>query len=199
MMIPDRCCIGPARQPAPHPCSGISHSRPPRCGLGQVAADCILHAQRFALPLGLFSLAQPRLGRRPPSTAVLAGEHYPPPPLDDVTERPQIPGQPGRIQRLIQVLLEPSAVGVGRTARTSSTRSGRPGPVAQSATLTPHLLAGQTGRPLLSCDRACSGDPACSLGHRSASLARTASRVAGRRPPRRRRFRRNTPTPSSAR
>jgi hypothetical protein len=58
---------------------------------GEVAADHVLDVQRFALPLGLFAAAQPRLGRRPPLRAVLAGEHHPPPCLNDVAERPQIP------------------------------------------------------------------------------------------------------------
>jgi hypothetical protein len=35
---------------------------------GEIAADRILHVQRFTLPPGLNTAAQPRLGRRPPGT-----------------------------------------------------------------------------------------------------------------------------------
>jgi hypothetical protein len=55
---------------------------------------------------------QPRLGRPPPPTAVLTSEHHPPPALDDVAEVPEAPGRPRRVQRLVQVLLEPDPVGV---------------------------------------------------------------------------------------
>jgi hypothetical protein len=75
-MIPDRCGTVP-----PHALGN---------GSGEVAADRVLHVQRLTLPLGLNTAAQPRLGRRPPPATVLAGEHHPPPRLDDVAERPQI-------------------------------------------------------------------------------------------------------------
>ena len=77
---------------------------------GEVAADRGLDVERFGLPLGL-AAAQPRLGRRPPLSAVLADEHHTPPCLNDVAERPQMPSRPGCIQRLLQFLLEPGTVG----------------------------------------------------------------------------------------
>jgi hypothetical protein len=43
---------------------------------------------------------------------VLAGEHDSIPGLDDMSERPQVPGRPGCIQRSVQFLLEPAAVRV---------------------------------------------------------------------------------------
>jgi hypothetical protein len=61
-------------------------------GSGQVAADRILDLKRFRLQLRLFTPAQPRLGFRPPPTAVPAGEHHPIPGLDDVAERPEVSG-----------------------------------------------------------------------------------------------------------
>src|SRR4029453_18709280 len=67
---------------------------------------------RFTLPRGLNTTAQPRLGRRPPLTAVLTNKHHPQPALDNIAERPEVPGRPGHVQRLIQVLLEPGPVGV---------------------------------------------------------------------------------------
>jgi hypothetical protein len=79
-------------------------------GSGEVAADRVLHVQRSTLQLN--STAQPRLGRRPPPTTVLANNHHPPPALDHMAQRPQIPGRPGHVQRLVQVLLEPGPVGV---------------------------------------------------------------------------------------
>jgi hypothetical protein len=88
---------------------------------------------------------------------VLANEHHPPPSLDDVTEWPQIPGQPGSVQRLIQVLLEPSAVSV-RQRRTDQldplgqVGAGRPLGHAHAT-----LLTGQTGRPLSLADKSLLG------------------------------------------
>ena len=64
-MIPDRCCIGPTRHCTPSPAPERARPMLLNCGLGEVAADRILHLQWFALPLELFTPAQPRLGRRP--------------------------------------------------------------------------------------------------------------------------------------
>jgi hypothetical protein len=55
-------------------------------GSGQVTGDRVLDLQRFGLPLRLFAAAQSRLGCCPSLTAVLAGEHYPVPRLDDVAQ-----------------------------------------------------------------------------------------------------------------
>jgi hypothetical protein len=63
-----------------------------RRGSGQVAADHVLDVKRLGLPLWLLAAAQPGLGRRPPLTTVPTGEHHPIPGLDDVAERPQVPG-----------------------------------------------------------------------------------------------------------
>jgi hypothetical protein len=41
-------------------------------------------------------------------------KRHPPSRFDDVAEWPQIPGLPGDVQRLVQLLLEPRAVGVGQ-------------------------------------------------------------------------------------
>jgi hypothetical protein len=63
-----------------------------RRGSGQIAADRVLDHKRFGLPLRLLAAAQSRLGRGPPRTAMPAGEHHPIPGLDDMAERPQVPG-----------------------------------------------------------------------------------------------------------
>jgi hypothetical protein len=62
-------------------------------------------------PLWLFAAAEPRLGRRPPGPAVLAGEDHSIPGLDDVAEGPQVPGRSRRVQSLVQFLLELVTVG----------------------------------------------------------------------------------------
>ena len=80
--------------------------------MGPGRAGRVLHGQRFTLPLRLTTAAQPRLGCRPPPAAMLTNNHHPPPALDDVAERPEVPGRPGRVQRLVQALLEPGPVGV---------------------------------------------------------------------------------------
>jgi hypothetical protein len=77
---------------------------------------------------------------------MLANNHDPPPALDDMAQRPQIPCRPSQVQRLVQLLLEPDPVGISKTARTCSTRSGSSGPIAGSAPLTPSFLA---SRPVL--------------------------------------------------
>jgi hypothetical protein len=130
-MIPDRC--------------GNAPPRAPRNSSGEIAADRVLHVQRFALPLRVITVAQPRLGRHPRPAAVLTSEHHPPPAPDDMAERPQIPGRPTHIQRLVQVLVEPGPVGVrqGGTDRLNPLDSS--GPTARSAPLTPWLPA---SRPL---------------------------------------------------
>jgi hypothetical protein len=87
--------------------------RPPRRS-NEVAADRVLHVQRFGPPPWLFAAAQPRLGGRPLLTAMLTGEHHPPPRLHDVPEWPQVPALPGGIQRPVKLLLEAGAVGVGQ-------------------------------------------------------------------------------------
>jgi hypothetical protein len=97
--------------------------------------------QRLSLPPGLNTAAQPRLSRRPPLATMLTSEHHPPPALDDMAERPQIPGRPDHVQRLVQILLEPSPVGARQAARTNSTRPDSSGPIAGSAPLTPWFLA----------------------------------------------------------
>jgi hypothetical protein len=76
--------------------------------------DAATDSAWFALPLRLFAAAQLCLGGRPPSTAVLAGEHDPVPGLDDVAERAQVPGRTRRVQSLVQLLLKLVAVGVGQ-------------------------------------------------------------------------------------
>src|SRR5215210_536395 len=83
----------------------------PRDGSGQIAADRVLHVQRFTLPLELNTVTQPRLSRRPPPATVLTSEHHPPSALDDMAQRPQVPGRPSQAQRLLQVLVEPDPVG----------------------------------------------------------------------------------------
>ena len=119
---------------------------------GQVTADRVLDLERLGFLLRLFAAAHSRLGGRPSLTAVLAGEHHPVPGLDDVAEWPQVPGGPGRVQRLVQLLLNRARSASGRAARTSSTRSGRSGPVARSATLTARLLARDSDRFAYQCD-----------------------------------------------
>jgi hypothetical protein len=64
-------------------------------------------ALRSPTPAPQPAAAAPRL----PRTAVPAGEHHPRPDLDDVAERPQIPGGSRRVQRLVQFLGEPATVG----------------------------------------------------------------------------------------
>jgi hypothetical protein len=130
-------------------------------GSGEVAADRLLDVQRFALPLGLFTPAQPRLGRRPPSTAVLTDEHDSISRLHDLAEGPQISAQRPVANAWVQFLLELGAVGVRQGRTDQRTRSGRSGRIAHSATRTPHLLTGRTGRPLSLGDQACSHDLAC--------------------------------------
>jgi hypothetical protein len=72
---------------------------------------------------------------------MLAHNQHPPPALDDMAERPQIPGRPGQVQRLVQLLLEPGPVG-GRQGGTDLLNPlGRSGPIAGSAPLTPWFLA----------------------------------------------------------
>ena len=106
---------------------------------GQIAADRVLHVQRFTLPLGL------KPWRSRSSVAATAGHHagaqHLPPALDDMVERPQILGRPGQVQRLVQVLLEPDRSASDNAARTCSTRSDSSGPVAGSAPLTRWFLA----------------------------------------------------------
>ena len=80
--------------------------------------------------------AQPCLDGRPPCATALAGKHHPPPRLDDVAEWPQIPGLPGDVQRLVQLLLEPGAVGFGQRPTDQVDRLREGGPLARSATLT---------------------------------------------------------------
>ena len=63
-----------------------------RDGSGEIAADRVLHVQRFTVPLGLITVAQPRLSRHPTRATVLTSEHHPPPALNDVTEWPEVPG-----------------------------------------------------------------------------------------------------------
>src|SRR5215217_1149046 len=79
---------------------------------GEIAADRVLHVQRLTLPLGRNTAAKPRLGRRPPPATVLTSEPHPPPALDDMAKRPQVPGRPGHVHRLVQVLLEPGPVDI---------------------------------------------------------------------------------------
>jgi hypothetical protein len=129
MMIPDHC--GTAR-----PRSQDS-SR-------EVAADRVLDLERVGLPLGPFAAAQPRLGRRPPPAAILANKHDPPPALDDMAQRPQIPGGPSQVQRLVKFLLEPVRSASGKAARTCSTHSDSSGPVVGLAPLTPWFLASRS-------------------------------------------------------
>src|SRR4029450_3840685 len=109
-MIPDRC-----RTASPHA---------PGDGSGEIAADRILHLQRPTLPLGLNTPAQAPPGRPPPPPPALAPNPPPPPALDDMTERPQIRGRPGHVQRLVQLLFEPGPGGVrpGGTDLTAPSR-----------------------------------------------------------------------------
>jgi hypothetical protein len=72
-------------------------ARPTRCTCwlrcsGEIAADRVLHVQRFTLPPGLNTAPQLCLGRRPPPATVLASEYHPPPALDDVAELPRSRG-----------------------------------------------------------------------------------------------------------
>jgi hypothetical protein len=145
-MIPDRCGTVP-----PHP---------PGDGSGEIAAGRVLHVQRSTLPLELNSTAQPRLGRRPPLPAVLANSHHPPPALDNMAQRPQIPGRPSHVHRLVQVLLEPGRSvsgkrhGPAQPARTNS------GPVAGSAPQR-HGSSRPDQSSAQEWDSVCSGEPAC--------------------------------------
>jgi hypothetical protein len=109
--------------------------------------------------------AQPRLGFCPPRTAMPAGEHHPPPGLDDLAERPQVPGSTvpcptpgpapartgrGRRQPAPHEPARAAPAGSGRSPlrppsprASSPSRPGfRPG-VWQSL---PHLLSGLVGR-----------------------------------------------------
>src|SRR4029453_18218034 len=74
---------------------------------GQIAADRVLDLMRFSLPRRLFATAPSGLACCPPRTAVPTEEHNPTPGLDDLAERPEVPGRLGQVQRLVQVLLEP--------------------------------------------------------------------------------------------
>jgi len=90
-------------------------TRPPRNSgtrhdSGQKAADGVLHLKQFGLPPKRFTPAQPRLGCCPPRTAAPAGEYHARPGLDDLAERPQVPGRSRPVQRLVQFLLEPAPV-----------------------------------------------------------------------------------------
>jgi hypothetical protein len=77
---------------------------------------------------------------------MLANKHDPPPALDDIAQRPQIPGRPSQVQRLVQLLLEPDPVGIRQGGTDQLDRSGSSGPIAGSAPLTPWFLA---SRPVL--------------------------------------------------
>jgi hypothetical protein len=151
-------------------------------GSGEVAADRVLHVQRFALPLGLITVAQPRLGRRPPLATVLTSEHHPPPALDDMAERLRdrvdrpcpMPGPLSCSNR--------ARSASGKATRTRSTRSDSSGPVAGSAPLTmvPRL---QTSLPLS--DGSCSASLHAALAAARQSKHR-ATGVESRWPPPRR-------------
>ena len=94
----------------PDPCGKVP-PHAPRNSSGEIAADHVLHVQRFTLPLGLNTPPKPRLGRRPPPATVLTSEHHPPPTLDDMAKRPKVPGRSGPVQRQVEVLLEPGPIG----------------------------------------------------------------------------------------
>jgi hypothetical protein len=136
LMIPDRC--------------GTVPPQVPEVGSGQIAADRVLHVQRFTLPLRLITMAQPRLDHRPPPTTVLTSEHHPPPALDDMAERPQIPGRPGHVQRPVRSCSNRARSASGKAARSCSTCSGRSGPMVGSGPLTPWFLSVQTSLTLIS-------------------------------------------------
>ena len=133
-MIPDRCATVPPHLPGD--------------GSGEVAADRVLHIQRFTLPLGLNTAAQPRLGRRPPPATVLTNEHHPPPTLHDMAERPQIRVDRARSNASSRSCSNRTRSASDKAARTCLTRSGSSGPIGGSAPLTPWLLAFQTNLPL---------------------------------------------------
>jgi hypothetical protein len=124
--------------------------------MGPGRAGRVLHGQRFTLPLRLTTAAQPLLGCRPPPAAMLTNNHHPPPALDDVAERPEVPGRPGRVQRLVQALLEPGPVGV-RQGGTDLL-----GPLGAGPDRSParHRSRNGSSRPnqpsAQACDRACS-------------------------------------------
>ena len=124
--------------------------------MGPGRAGRVLHGQRFTLPLRLTTAAQPLLGCRPPPAAMLTNNHHPPPALDDVAERPEVPGRTGRVQRLVQALLEPGPVGV-RQGGTDLL-----GPLGAGPDRSParHRSRNGSSRPnqpsAQACDRACS-------------------------------------------
>jgi hypothetical protein len=140
-MIPDRCGNAP-----PHA---------PGNGSGEVAADRVLHVQRFTLPLGLNTPPKPHLGRRPPPAAVLTSEHHPPPALDDVGRAAAGPGSTGPCPTPGP---GPARTGPGRrqARRHGPARPARAGPDRSPAQ---HRSRHGSSRPAQSCahdcDRAC--------------------------------------------
>ena len=130
-----------------------------RHGSGQIAADRVLDLKRFGLPLRLFATAPSGLACCPPRTAVPTEEHNPTPGLDDLAERPQVPGRLGHVQRLVQVLLEP------RPGRRQARRHRPAGPARAAPDRSPARYRSRHGssRPAQpfaqACDSACSGEP----------------------------------------
>jgi hypothetical protein len=90
---------------------------------------------------------------------VLANNHYPPPALNNMAERPKIPSRPSHVHCLVQVLLEPGPVdvGQGRTNQLGQISTGRPLRPAHAT-----LLAAQTELPPRS-QRSLLGEPAGQL------------------------------------
>jgi hypothetical protein len=167
-------------------------------GSGQIAANRVLDLKRFDLPLRLVAAAQPRLSFCPPRTAVPAGEHHPRPGLDDMAERPQVPGRPA----MSTPGPVPARTGPGRrqARRHGPARPARTGPDRLPAR---HRSRHGSSHPDQSsaqkCDSVCSGEPhdvlaAARYGHdRAISFTEADGRVATVIPPKYR------PTPSSTR
>ena len=126
-MIPDRYGTVP-----PHVLSGRS---------GEVAADRVLHVQQFTPPVGPNTVAQPRLGRRPPPSTVLTSEHHTPPASTTWPSGRRFRIDPAMSNAWSRSWSNRPGRRQARRHGINSTRSGSSGPVAGSAPLTPWFLA----------------------------------------------------------
>jgi hypothetical protein len=130
LMIPDPCGKVP-----PHA---------PRNSSGEIAADHVLHVQRFTLPLGLNTPPKPRLGRHPPPAAMLTSEHHPPPTSTTWPSGRRSWADRARSNAWSRSCSNRARSASGKAARISSTRSGRPGPPTDPVTRKSRLLRVQT-------------------------------------------------------
>jgi hypothetical protein len=152
-MIPDRCGTVPAHAP--------------RNSSAQIAADRVLHIQRFGLPLRLIAAA-PAAPRSPPTAGHHAGAQ--PPPAVSPRRRGRAAAGPGSTRPY-----PPLGPGPARTGPVGQARQHRPAQPARAApdrSPARHRSRHSSSRPDQSsaqaCDRACSGESTCRPRRRSA-------------------------------